>query len=197
MEFGLTVGQWREGEALAGEGSVKRCVSYPLQQGQSAFRASVTGRFGFVHHPAILMEENLQTMTGYLCDCQRDGDGPCLHCIALACQIGARADVRIRPGEAARQRLLDTVKDSSPSGTRQRSDLPVVILQDRILATGEREVQGKVKCDFGFLHRPTLHLAEGRVKDCACDCYEMSSGSRLCSHCKALLEQVAADRNTL
>ena len=67
-------------------------------------------------------------------------------------------------------------------------------IRDRLTS----KVEGKVLCNFGFIHHPrlTAMLPEEKrifITDYACDCYEFSDSGSLCSHCTALAMEAFGD----
>ena len=158
-----------------------------LNQLTSKVEGKVLCNFGFIHHPrltAILPEEKRIFITDYACDCYEfiESGSLCSHCTALA--IEAFGD-----GE-----LIYQQKTNLPGGELSDGDLPeagnIAVLSDEVDGEGQRCVEGKALCSFGFIHRPRLMLRAREVVDYACDCYSFVGSNAFCPHCRALMKLV-------
>lgn len=158
-----------------------------LNQLTSKVEGKVLCNFGFIHHPrltAILPEEKRIFITDYACDCYEfiESGSLCSHCTALA--IEAFGD-----GE-----LIYQQKTNLPGGELSDGDLPeagnIAVLSDKVDGEGQRCVEGKALCSFGFIHRPRLMLRAREVVDYACDCYSFVGSNAFCPHCRALMKLV-------
>lgn len=153
----------------------------------SNVQGKVLCSFGFVHHPrlrAVLLGDQI-VITDYACDCYEYNDNAdfCSHCAALAMRAFGE-------GELVYQQKTG-LPSGSDSALEQKSETDrVIILSDGQNDEGQRSVQGKVLCSFGFVHHPQLRLRAREVTDYTCDCYRFFESSAFCPHCRALLTQV-------
>ena len=153
----------------------------------SNVQGKVLCSFGFVHHPrlrAVLLGDQT-VITDYACDCYEYNDNSdfCSHCAALAMRAFGE-------GELVYQQKTG-LPGGSDSALEQRPEADrVIVLSDGQNDEGQRCVQGKVLCSFGFVHHPRLRLRASEVTDYTCDCYRFFESSAFCPHCRALLTQV-------
>lgn len=124
--------------------------------------------FGFVHHPrlrAVLLGDQT-VITDYACDCYEYNDNSdfCSHCAALAMRAFGE-------GELVYQQKTGLPGGSDPALEQKPEADRVIVLSDGQNDEGQRCVQGKVLCSFGFVHHPRLRLRASEVTDYACDCY--------------------------
>ena len=124
-------------------------------------------------------------ITDYACDCYEYNDNSdfCSHCAALAMRAFGEGELVYQqktglPGGS------DSALEQKPEADR------VIVLSDGQNDEGQRCVQGKVLCSFGFVHHPRLRLRASEVTDYTCDCYRFFESSAFCPHCRALLTQV-------
>ena len=153
----------------------------------SNVQGKVLCSFGFVHHPrlrAVLLGDQT-VITDYACDCYEYNDNLdfCSHCAALAMRAFGEGELVYQqktglPGGS------DSALEQKPEADR------VIVLSDGQNDEGQRCVQGKVLCSFGFVHHPRLRLRASEVTDYTCDCYRFFESSAFCPHCRALLTQV-------
>lgn len=153
----------------------------------SNVQGKVLCSFGFVHHPrlrAVLLGDQT-VITDYACDCYEYNDNSdfCSHCAALAMRAFGEGELVYQqktglPGGS------DSALEQKPEADR------VIVLSDGQNDEGQRCVQGKVLCSFGFVHHPRLRLRASEVTDYTCDCYRFFESSAFCPHCRALLTQV-------
>ena len=158
-----------------------------LNQLTSKVEGKVLCNFGFIHHPrltAMLPEEKRIFITDYACDCYEfsDSGSLCSHCTALAMEA-------FGDGE-----LVYEQRTNLPGGEFSDGDLPedgnITVLSDEVDGEGQRCVEGKALCSFGFIHHPRLMLRGREVADYACDCYSFVGSNAFCPHCRALLKLV-------
>ena len=93
-------------------------------------------------------------------------------------------------GELVYQQKTGLPGGSDPALEQKPEADRVIVLSDGQNDEGQRCVQGKVLCSFGFVHHPRLRLRASEVTDYACDCYRFFESSAFCPHCRALLTQV-------
>ena len=158
-----------------------------LNQLTSKVEGKVLCNFGFIHHPRLtvmLPEEKRIFITDYACDCYEfsDSGSLCSHCTALAMEA-------FDDGE-----LVYEQRTNLPGGEFSDGDLPedgnITVLSDEVDGEGQRCVEGKALCSFGFIHHPRLMLRGREVADYACDCYSFVGSNAFCPHCRALLKLV-------
>lgn len=153
----------------------------------SNVQGKVLCSFGFVHHPrlrAVLLGDQT-VITDYACDCYEYNDNSdfCSHCAALAMRAFGEGEL-VYQQKAGLPGGSDSALEQKPEADR------VIVLSDGQNDEGQRCVQGKVLCSFGFVHHPRLRLRASEVTDYACDCYRFFESSAFCPHCRALLTQV-------
>lgn len=196
MEYYLLMGIWNEGKKLADEGKVKKKIK-TVSDDVLTLKANVSSSFGFVHHPIIRFNPAEKTITAFSCDClnAKNEMSICTHCIALLASECDDKEILISATTEDNKKLaFDNSPASNYDKKIERCFDVVTILSDCIMESGKREVKGRLKSDFGFVHYPSLTILDGNIVDCYCDCYYLSESSKMCPHCELLLNKIRSSQ---
>ena len=134
--------------------------------------STLTEKYLSLIHIFLLGDQTV--ITDYACDCYEYNDNSdfCSHCAALAMRAFGEGELVYQqktglPGGS------DSALEQKPEADR------VIVLSDGQNDEGQRCVQGKVLCSFGFVHHPRLRLRASEVTDYTCDCYRFFE-SKMC-----------------
>lgn len=150
------------------------------KENMTVIKGKVKCNFGFVHHPFLAVSPfDSQVVLSSACDCYESNEGNeiCSHCAALFYQQNGNSMARIMKDPKIR---LETLLEDAPQ------DFELSVVSDEPNPFGQREVIGKAKCNFGFIHRPILNLEGSEITSSYCDCYLYVNSVDTCPHCKAL-----------
>ena len=167
------------------EGGAVTVQSREDKDGMQIVKGKVKCNFGFIHYPkAAVVDKGATVLVSSACDCYESNEDAnvCSHVYGLLNAAGYTGSIAVRK--------IPSIYLKEEEEERGGTDFKLEILTDETDGRGTRKVTGKAVCNFNFIHRPSVILADGVVKEYACDCYMAAGSEDPCPHCQALITKI-------